>query len=312
VYSINAVTGAKVWRVQSDTAVEVTSSPSVVGPAGDRALLFGDVAGKLYALRASDGARLWSYTTGGLIYSSVAVSGGKAFVGSSDNFLHAFGLGGGTSARPTVAITSPANNSTVPNPGGNQTISGSASDDTGVDRVLVSIKDRNTSKWWDGTTRTWTKYFAENRATLASPGTTSTGWSLSFPAPASGASYLVYADAVDRDGQHSAPVAETRFVVASSGAPPDTTITSPTRKQVFNLSSPPTTFPITAQGTATDSGGANPGIAKVTVVVTNIEHASTTAGPAAARGRRGSSGGPSTQPSWPPWPSRTPARPHGA
>ena len=272
VYGINAVTGAKVWRTQSDTAAEVTSSPAVTGAAGDRVLLAADVSGRLYGFRASDGVKLWSYTVGGPIFSSVAVSGGKAFVGGTDSFLYAFGLGGGTSAKPVATLTSPANNSTVPNPGGNQAMSGSASDDNGVDRVLVSVKDRNTSKWWDGTSRTWTKYFAENRATLASPGAALTGWSFSFPAPASGASYLAYVDAVDGDGQHSAPVAEARFVVASSGAPPDTTVTSPIRKQVFNLPTPPASFPITAQGTATDSGGATPGIAKVTVVVTNIEH----------------------------------------
>lgn len=271
-YGIDAVTGAKIWRTQSDTAAEVTSSPAVAGPAGDRVLFFGDVSGKVYAVRASDGVKLWSYTTGGLIYSSVAVSGGKAFVGSSDNFLHAFGLGGGTSAKPVATIISPANNSTVPNPGGDQPMSGSASDDLGVDRVLVSVKDRNTSKWWDATTRTWSKYFASNRATLARPGGTSTGWSFSFPAPAAGASYLAYADAVDGDGQHSAPVAEIRFVVASSGAPPDTTITAPQRKQVFNLPSPPAPVAIAASGTATDSGGANPGIARVTVIIKNIEH----------------------------------------
>jgi outer membrane protein assembly factor BamB len=287
VYGINAVTGAKVWRTQSDTAVEVTSSPAVTGSAGDRTLLVGDVSGKLYALRAADGAKLWSYATGGLVYSSLAVSGGKAFAGSTDNFLYAFGLGGGTSARPVATITSPANNATVPNPGGDQPMSGSATDDNGVDRVLVSVKDRNTSKWWDGTTRTWTKYFADNRATLANPGGAATGWTFSFPAPAAGASYLAYADAVDGDGQHSAPVAESRFVVASSGAPPDTTITSPRRKQVFNLPSPPATFPVTAQGTATDSGGANPGIAQVTVVIRNIEHGEYYCGPNGCPGTPG-------------------------
>jgi hypothetical protein len=76
-------------------------------------------------------------------------------------------------------------------------------------------------------------------------------------------------------------------VVASSGAPPDTTITSPTRKQVFNLPSPPAPFTITAQGTATDSGGANPGIARVTVVVTNIEHGEYYCGPGGCPGTPG-------------------------
>ena len=287
VYGIDAVTGTKVWRTQSDTAAEVTSSPAVTGAAGDRVLLAADVTGKVYALRASDGVKLWSYTTGGPIFSSVAVSGTRAFVGGTDSFLYAFGLGGGTSARPVATITSPANNATVPNPGGDQAMSGSASDDNGVDRVLVSVKDRNSSKWWDATTRTWTKYFAENRATLASPGATSTAWSFQFPAPASGASYLSYADAVDGDGQHSAPVTEVRFVVASSGAPPDTAITAPRRKQVFNLPAPPATFAVTAQGTATDSGGATPGIARVTVVITNIEHGEYYCGPAGCPGTPG-------------------------
>jgi outer membrane protein assembly factor BamB len=287
VYGIDAVNGTKVWRTETDSAAEVISSPAITGAGGDRMLLAGDVTGKLYAFRASDGLKLWSYTTGGYVFSSFAVSGGKAFVGSGDNFLYAFGLGGGTSATPLATINSPVNDSTVPNPGGDQAMSGSASDDRGVDRVLVSVKDRNSSKWWDATTRTWTKTFAGNPATLTSPGGTITDWSFSFPAPAVGSSYLAYADAVDTDGQHSAPPAEVRFVVASTGAPPDTTITSPTRKQVFNIPTPPATFPITAQGTATDGGGAAPGIAKVTVVVKNIEHGEYYCGPGGCPGTPG-------------------------
>jgi outer membrane protein assembly factor BamB len=273
VYAINAVTGAKVWRVQDDSAVEVISSPAVAGPAGDRVLFAGDVAGKVYAFRALDGAKLWSYATGDFIFSSPAVSGGRVFIGSGDGFLYAFGLGGGISTKPSSAIVSPANGSSLPNPAGNLAVSGSGTDDTGVDRVLVSVKDRNTSKWWDAASRSWSRFFTENRATLASPGATSTSWSFSFPVGFNGGSFLTFADAVDRDGQHSAPVAESRFVVASLGNPPDTAITSPVRKQVFNF--PPSggvSFPITVTGTATDSGGANPGIARVNTVIKNIEH----------------------------------------
>lgn len=287
VYGIDAVNGTKVWRTQTDSAAEVISSPAITGAAGDWMLLAGDVTGRLYALRASDGVKLWSYATGGTVFSSFAVSGGKAFVGSNDNFLYAFGLGGGTSAKPAATITSPANDSTVPNPLGDLAMSGSATDDRGVDRVQVSVKDRNSSKWWDATTRTWTKFFAENPATLTSRGGTMTDWSFSFPAPAAGGSFLAYADAVDTDGQHSAPPAEVKFVVGSTGAPPDTTITSPKRKQVFNLPTPPAIFPITAQGTATDSGGAAPGIAKVTVVVKNIEHGEYYCGPGGCPGTPG-------------------------
>jgi outer membrane protein assembly factor BamB len=267
-YAVDAVTGAKVWRTSSDSSAEVISSPAVSGAPGDRVLFAGDVTGKVYAFRATDGAKLWSFATGGFVYSSPAVSGGRMFVGSSDGFLYAFGLGGGTSGRPTAAITSPANGSTVPNPNGQLTMTGTAADDTGVNRVLVSVKDRGTSKWWDGTARVWSKFFVENQASLGGR-----NWSLAFPVGTNGGSFLAYADAVDDDGQHSAPVAEARFVVASLGSPPDTTITSPTRKQVFNFpASGGTRFPITVQGTATDPGGTSRGVAKVNVVVTNIEH----------------------------------------
>jgi hypothetical protein len=125
----------------------------------------------------------------------------------------------------------------------------------------------------DAATRTWSRFFTENRATLARPGAISTSWSFSFPVGFNGGSFLAFADAVDRDGQHSAPVAESRFVVASLGNPPDTAITSPVRKQVFNF--PPiggVSFPITVTGTVTDSGGASPGIARVNTVIKNIEH----------------------------------------
>ena len=288
VYGLDAVTGAKVWRTETDTAAEVTSSPAVAGGAGDLVVFVGDVAGKVYAFRAADGVKLWSYATGGLIYSSAAVSGGKVYIGSTDNFLYAFGLGGGASAKPLVTITSPATGSTLPNPNGSVTISGSASDDVGVDRVLVSIKDRNSSKWWDGTARTWSKYFVENRASLTSPGGTATNWSLSLPVATTGGSFVAYADAVDGGSQHSAPVAETKFVVSSLGNPPDTTITSPVRKQVFNFpASGRVSFPITAVGTATDSGGAHPGIAKVTVVIKNLEHVEYYCGPNGCPGTPG-------------------------
>ena len=39
---------------------------------------------KVYALNAATGAKLWSYTTGGLVYSSPAVANGVVYVGSDD------------------------------------------------------------------------------------------------------------------------------------------------------------------------------------------------------------------------------------
>ncbi len=46
----------------------------------------------VYALNASTGAKLWSYTTGDTVYSSPAVANGVVYVGSFDNNVYAFAL----------------------------------------------------------------------------------------------------------------------------------------------------------------------------------------------------------------------------
>jgi outer membrane protein assembly factor BamB len=46
----------------------------------------------LYALKASTGAKLWSYTTGYAVVSSPAVANGVVYVGSTDGKVFAFGL----------------------------------------------------------------------------------------------------------------------------------------------------------------------------------------------------------------------------
>src|SRR5207344_2567233 len=49
----------------------------------------GSADGNLYALNASTGAFLWSYTTGSFVGSSPAVANGVAYVGSVDGNLYA-------------------------------------------------------------------------------------------------------------------------------------------------------------------------------------------------------------------------------
>jgi len=46
----------------------------------------------VYALKASTGAKLWSYTTGNEVISSPAVANGVVYVGSADGKVYAFGL----------------------------------------------------------------------------------------------------------------------------------------------------------------------------------------------------------------------------
>jgi outer membrane protein assembly factor BamB len=66
----------------------VYSSPAVVGGV----VYVGSGDGKVYALKASSGAKLWSYTTGtsgGGVRSSPAVVGGVVYVGSGDGKVYA-------------------------------------------------------------------------------------------------------------------------------------------------------------------------------------------------------------------------------
>ncbi len=278
VYALNATTGAKIWKTKQSAGIstmEVISSPAVTGPANERVLFVGDLAGTVYAFDLQTGNDVWSYQTGGFIYGSPAVSAGKVFIASSDAFLYAFGLGGGApSAPPQTTLTDPADNSTVPNPGGSLELAGSASDDAGVQRVFVAIKDRNSTKWWDGASQSWSTVFQQNEATLAAPGAGSTGWTYSVPVPPQGGVYYAQAEAIDADGQHDVSVAQVGFTVSSLGNPPETTITAPVYKQVIAFpGGVRQSFPITITGTASDTTGANRGISTVYLYVKNREHA---------------------------------------
>jgi len=46
----------------------------------------------VYALNAETGTKLWSYTTGSVVFSSPAVANGVVYVGSDDGNVYAFGL----------------------------------------------------------------------------------------------------------------------------------------------------------------------------------------------------------------------------
>jgi outer membrane protein assembly factor BamB len=277
VYALNATTGAKIWKTEQSAGIstmEVISSPAVTGPAKRRVLFVGDLGGTVYAFDLQNGNDLWSYRTDGFIYGSPVVSAGRVYIASSDAFLYAFGLGGGApSAPPQTTLTEPDDGSTLPNPGGSLSLAGSASDDVGVRKVFVAIKDRNSTKWWDGATQSWSSVFQQNEAALADPGSGSTAWTYSVPLPPQGGVYFAQAEAIDADGQHDVSVAQADFTVSSSGNPPETTISVPTFKQVFTFpGGSRQSFPVTIRGTATDTSGANRGIDTVYLYVKNREH----------------------------------------
>jgi outer membrane protein assembly factor BamB len=277
VYALNATTGAKVWKTEQSAGIatmEVISSPAVTGPPDKGVLFVGDLGGTVYAFDLQTGNDLWSYQTGNFIYGSPAVAAGRVYVASSDSFLYAFGLGGGApSAAPQTTLTEPLDGAVVANPVGELSLTGAASDDVGVQKVFVAIKDRNSTQWWDAATQSWSAVFQQHQAVLANAGGTSTGWTSSFPAPPAGGVYYAQAEAIDADGQHDVSVAQVDFTVSSTGNPPETTIGSPTFKQVIafpgGVRQP---FPVTITGTASDPTGSNRGVARVFQYVKNREH----------------------------------------
>lgn len=225
-YALNAVTGAKIWFRRGEG--DINSSPAIVGPPGKQVVAYGDLNGHFRVARLSTGKVLYTYVTGNYITSSPADVDGNLLVESDDGFLYDFDLGGANSPLPTTDITSPTAGSSVANPNGSLTISGTASASDGVGAVTVQVQmDGSTGPWFDQSTGTFAAGLSTASATLSSPGATSTNWSLSLPVPAQAASYQILASAVgvnrlaDRTAYSSASNADSvQFnVQASSSAP---------------------------------------------------------------------------------------------
>jgi Tol biopolymer transport system component len=108
-----------------------------------------------------------------------------------------FKVGVPDTTAPTVAVTAPTPNQSVPSP---VTLAGRAADDRGVAKVFVQVRDNATSQWLrpDGT---WGATATRIPAALAAPGGTTTGWSLGVPLAVG--SYGFDAVAVDAAGNQS-------------------------------------------------------------------------------------------------------------
>jgi outer membrane protein assembly factor BamB len=268
IYALDAVTGAKLWN---SGTVEVVSSPAVVGPAGGRIVVAGERDGTIVALDLASGALLWSYATGANIYASPAVSNGRIYMTAATGFLYAFAVGGAGGGAPNTTIARPMPDQVLANTG-TVALAGAATDDEGVTKVLLAVRDRNTGRWWDPATGSWGTTFSQFAAALGSPGAASTSWSATVPVPAAGGLYELQAEAVDGDGQHDPIVALVSFGVESLTHPPTTTIDSPLNDQLVYFPAPGQAFTITVQGTATDTAGTKPGVAAVWIVIKNLEH----------------------------------------
>ena len=124
----------------------------------------------------------------------------------------------------TVSNTPPdttAPNGTVTVPTANQAfphaavvVSGQATDNVGVTKVNIAIKNRTTGQWWSGTAWQATfKWFAV--ATLLSPGGTSTGWQYAWSPPAGAGSYALQVRADDAAGNIDPTQPFVNFTVAA-------------------------------------------------------------------------------------------------
>jgi outer membrane protein assembly factor BamB len=66
------------------------SSPAVSGGINDQIVFAGDVGGTFHGYDAATGAQLFSFTAGGPVISSPAISDGHVYIASLDGNLYAF------------------------------------------------------------------------------------------------------------------------------------------------------------------------------------------------------------------------------
>ena len=140
-------------------------------------------------------------------------------------------------------------------------LAGTATDDVGVQGVRVSLQDQDTGRYLqpDGT---MAAAFATRNATLASPGATSTAWTLPVDLPTKG-DYAVTAYAFDTSGQQdiSTSGATARYLVYPGDLDPwlSDTLASPTDGMAFTESR------IVVSGRALDDVG----LSQVQVAIVN-------------------------------------------
>ena len=152
----------------------------------------------------------------------------------------------GTNAPPATEVHSPSG----PTPGP-VVVRGRATDDRGVVKVKLTIKDRGTGRYWNPATRRWQAEWLWYNASIQRPRARTTEWSLRFDPGAAGGSgrYQATAVAWDDQGRRDPDVARRRFRIEAAGGAPTTAITSPTAGALVDEG------PIEVQGTAEDADG---------------------------------------------------------
>ena len=232
---LNAVTGALVWQSSGDSSTLTDGAPAIVGPADSQIVAFGDLDGTFRVLSMATGVQLYGYQTGTYLSASVAETDGSLLLAGADGFVYDFAPGGGNPPAPTTSVTSPAPSSTIPNPNGPLTISGTATSATTIGAVDVAVQENGAAGlWWDSVSGAWVQEPYPNSTTLATPGQSSTSWSMTVPTTHAGVGLEVFASAVDSDGvadispeQSQPTTSRSSFTIRPSSSAPVITLSSP-------------------------------------------------------------------------------------
>lgn len=139
---------------------------------------------------------------------------------------------GSDTGPPSVAVTSPATGSTTTSP---FTVTGTASDDRGVDRVAISVRD-NVSLLWLQADGTWATTQAKLPATVDQQYTPSTTWSKALSLPTG--SYRLVPTAYDDVGTQATTRPYVTFAVSGGSVRPTVAVTASTPGAGVTLSSP--------------------------------------------------------------------------
>ena len=167
--------------------------------------------------------------------------------GNTATTTRSFSVTAPDTTAPGTTMTTPATNAILVPP--TITASGAATDNVGVASVTILVKDRDSGLWLR-TDGTWgsTTANAQRLATLASPGATSTTWTIDIPLGVG--NYLITARARDAVGNQTATAAQKQFSVRQpDSVAPDGTITTPANNAVLAAG------PVSMTGNATDNIG---------------------------------------------------------
>ena len=129
-----------------------------MGPTGSQVVAFGDLDGTFRVLSLATGTQLYGYQTGNYTAAGIAETDGNFLETGADGFLYDFAPGGGNPTGPTTAVTSPAPSSTIANPNGPLTVSGTATSASTIGAVDVAVQENGgAGLWWDSVSGSWVR-----------------------------------------------------------------------------------------------------------------------------------------------------------